>query len=389
MRKVLMYFLIVNATLVHTACWDRVELNDIALVSGTSVDLIGDKEYQIGLLIPLPSQLGGAGSEGGGGGTAGDQAFYVDSETGRTNREALNRLQNRMSRTISLGHRRIVIVGQELAKNGISNSLDTITRQRESRLSTLLLIARGEAIDVLNASPHLEQFSSEAVRELSVRYYWQSARDFYYELYLEGKDPFIPIADIVKNKNNAPEFQSEQIEIRAVGIFKDDKLNYITNEDQSLGVLCINERMAGNEVIIPITDEDQLSAEVLEQSTSIDYTIENDRPKFEVTVEASGSVIENEANLNLENPDALQQVEEKMNEQIETWVLSVIEKNLENSIDTFGFGALVSRKEPKLWDKWRKDWRDMLPNLDVEITIDGRLQTPGFVGQSIGRESED
>ena len=47
-------------------CWDRVEINDVAFVTGSSFDKINDK-FVSTVQIALPSQLGGTGSEGGGG----------------------------------------------------------------------------------------------------------------------------------------------------------------------------------------------------------------------------------------------------------------------------------------------------------------------------------
>ncbi|GJM76942.1 hypothetical protein HMSSN036_91580 [Paenibacillus macerans] len=50
-----------------TGCWDRIEVNDIAFVLGSSTDR-EDGLIRSTVQIALPSQLGGAGSQGGGGG---------------------------------------------------------------------------------------------------------------------------------------------------------------------------------------------------------------------------------------------------------------------------------------------------------------------------------
>lgn len=378
MKKLIMLLLAAVLLVFQGGCWDRVELNDIALVSATALDLVGEKEYRAAVLTPLPSQMGGGASEGGGGGTSGDQSFYIDSSTGYSLRSASKKLQQRMSRKISYGHRRVVIIGSELAKEGINAPLDYLTRTRDTRLSTLILVARGEAINVLNANPYLEQLSSEAVRELAVEEYWLSIRDILYDLQIEGKDALIPIMDVVKNENNNPETQEEQVESSVVGLFRDDKLIYITSEEETEGVLWVLGEFSGSEFVIPVNDKEEVVVIIREEDATIKQEIKNNLPTFTISIENIAAIVESTANLNLEEPDVMQELEEKMNEKIKLQIEALIAKNLDHRIDTFGFGRLISQKEPKLWKEWKDDWREMLQDIEVEIEVSSQIESPGL-----------
>ncbi|HWO97783.1 MAG TPA: Ger(x)C family spore germination protein, partial [Bacillus sp. (in: firmicutes)] len=118
-----------------TGCWDRKEINDIAFVTATGFDRKGENQYQVSVQVPLPGGMGGAGSSGGGGGTGGNKSFYVDSEIGRNIRESNDKLQRRMSRNLYFAHRRVLIVGDELARKGFDDVLNLIALQPQARLS--------------------------------------------------------------------------------------------------------------------------------------------------------------------------------------------------------------------------------------------------------------
>ncbi len=117
-----------------TGCWDRTEINDLAFILTTAVDLEEDGSIRYSVLLPLPGSMGGP--TGGGGGTAGNTTYYIDSAVGDTIRSAQAKLQKRMSRRMFLAHRRTLVVGEEYAKKGIREIFDATARTAESRMST-------------------------------------------------------------------------------------------------------------------------------------------------------------------------------------------------------------------------------------------------------------
>jgi Ger(x)C family germination protein len=386
-KKILVVFLLF-LIIVQTGCWDRIELNDVALISASAMDLEGESDIRASILIPLPSQLGGAGSEGGGGGTSGDQPYYIDSSAASSIRDANRKIQKRMSRRLTFGHRRVAVIGQDLAKQGIQSVFDDLTRSRESRLSTLILISTEKGRDVLDTNPYLEQLPSEAIREIAQDDYWQSLRDILNDLLQEGNDPIIPVVDLVENETGNPDIQTKQIQIKSAGIFKDDELAYITDDAQSQGVLWMLGKFNGNVMPTPIKEEETLDVRVLEQSTSTDYEIVNGMPKILVDINAKVGILESQSDLNLEEPGVLEEAENKINEKIKSNVMAVIEENKTQGIDSFGFGWLLYRKESKKWQEWKDNWREMLSDIEVEVTVDSQIESLGLFGQSLGREDE-
>ena len=182
MKRIVRTFLAVHLAFLTTGCWDRIEINDLAIVLATAVDQEQNGLIRFSALISLPGNMSGI--TGGGGGSGGNQSYYVDSEVGRTAREATSKLQMRTERRFTFSHRRILIVGEELAReSGIQSLFETLPRLHDTRLTTHMIIAKGKGYDLLNATPHFERFSSEVIRELS-----QSPESLHIEMkHIEGR----------------------------------------------------------------------------------------------------------------------------------------------------------------------------------------------------------
>lgn len=139
--------LLLLSPLALAGCWDRKEINDVAFVIGSSVDKENGM-YRSALQIALPGNLGGAGSKGGGGGTSGGKSYYLESKTGITLRSANMEIQAGNSRNLSFSHRRVLLIGEDFARDGIAPMLDQFARIPQNRLSSLVAVTSGSAYKI-------------------------------------------------------------------------------------------------------------------------------------------------------------------------------------------------------------------------------------------------
>src|SRR5213080_791664 len=188
MKKPVFLFLLFCLPIMLTGCWDRTEINDLAIVVATAQDKAGKENYRVTVQAPLPSSLGGPGSSGGGGGTSGEGPFLVAQGTGKNLNQGVQDIQSRLSRKLYFPHRRVLIIGEELAKRGITESLNAILIEPQSRLTTFLLISKGEGLKMLTAQPRMEQFSAEAIREMAKARMDVTVRDALLDLERPGKE---------------------------------------------------------------------------------------------------------------------------------------------------------------------------------------------------------
>ncbi|MBO8171618.1 MAG: Ger(x)C family spore germination protein [Bacillaceae bacterium] len=387
LQAALLVVLLTSLTL--TGCWDRVEINDLAFVLASGFDITEEGMFRVAVQVPLPGAMGGAGSGGGGGGTGGDKSFYVDSGIGRTIRAANEDLQKRMSRQLFFAHQRVVIVGEELSRKGINPILDNITRIPQSRLTNYLLIAKGDALDILNADPHLERVPAEAIREIAKMGLEHDLKSFLYEYRRKGMDPIAPVVEVVQTQNKAADGQKPEVEIKHIGIFKRDKLQFITDARETNGILWMEQRMSGKSMTFPIDKNQDATINITGQSFKLDHRVHNNQPEFLIYLTVKGTVLENLSHLNLEKPQTYNHIENVMNQAIESQIKSILHKTMEKGIDTFGLGLHLYQMENRLWnEKWKHRWREILPDLRVTVKVDSHLERVGNVGKDPGEEEE-
>ncbi len=137
-------------TLSHTACYDQVELEDIAFVQA-----IGFDKHPEGLLttlqVGIPSHLRLPGTS-----TPGPGAHYATfSVVTKTALEALDLASLNLGRILSLVHVQLILFGEELAKSDMRATIQATDRFREIRGTVLVAVAKTKATDILrvNNSP--------------------------------------------------------------------------------------------------------------------------------------------------------------------------------------------------------------------------------------------
>ena len=92
-------------------CWDRKEINDLALVTAAGIDKTDEEMIELSVQVFVP-RSGGGGQLGQTGGTGSGPQSLVRSAAGKTVAEAMARLQERIPRTIFWGHTEVFIFGE-------------------------------------------------------------------------------------------------------------------------------------------------------------------------------------------------------------------------------------------------------------------------------------
>ncbi|SEN21707.1 spore germination protein KC/spore germination protein [Mesobacillus persicus] len=379
--SLLLLALILSSTLL-TACWDRVEVNDLAYVLATGFDKEEDGTYRVSVQVPLPSSLGGAGSSGGGGGTGEDGPYFVDSGSGRNIRESNDDLQARMSRKLYFAHRRVVIVGEKMAKEGMGEILNTILIQPQSRLSSFIIMSKGEALEVLNLKNRLEQLPGEAIREMAKTSLEMRAHEVLQDIKRPGKEGVIPV--IEKSDKQVKGESGQEIKMQSFAILLGDKVNFITNEKESPAVLWLHNRMRGKSITFPYSEEGEITLRIIQDKVTKDFRMVNGKPAFTVKIKATSTLMENEPYISLDDPKIYKKVIKKMEEEITNQVEELLNHAHAEGSDIAGFGWYLYRNHNPTWDeKWKDDWSAHLKDLEVKVEIEGEIQRMTNTGMKV------
>ncbi|ACT03922.1 Ger(x)C family spore germination protein [Paenibacillus sp. JDR-2] len=376
----------VGMLLTLTGCWDRREINDVAFVLASAIDK-EDDSFRVSVLIPLPGNMG---SMGGGGGSGGQKPFAIKTETGKTVREAVSKLQFRLPRHLFFGHRRVIIIGEELARTeGVETVIDALTRTPENRLTAFIAITKGKAVDVLNADTRLERFSAESMRELlqseaSVRI---SVKDIISKIIAVGEDAFFPYVEKVQTKIKGSE--AEDVLIEGFALTHDGKMTGVAKGSTAIGVRLLNQQFRKYDE----TFSDQgnyLTVSINEAKVSIKPIIQNDNITFRIHSKVKVSVNEDRnLNRNYDDYEQRKQIEQIVTKRVVEDIKLALDSMQRTNCDAVGFGLHVYRDYPHMWTKqYRKDWETIFPKVKFEVSATANLYRFGMTSENLGRKDQ-
>lgn len=383
---------LILCTSLLTGCWDREEINDVAFVIGIAVDKEGE-DYRSSLQIALPGQSGASGSEGGGGGTSGDKPWFILSNTARTLRGTSLEGQKSLSRRIYYAHRRTILIGEELAREGVAPMLDLFTRYPLNRLSAMPVVTRGEAHKVIDTDAPIEKFPSEMVRELCFLNMRnpRSLKTFIDSILDEGVDPFLPIASVSDNVPQDWKGAITNIKLDGLAIFKKDKLvGMMDKAPADALILAMGEANEPEVMIKAPRGEGDMFIKLNENNSSLHPKIVNGKVSVTIQMYAKGVLVDNESDYGDRREKEIlnlnEAVHRKIKEDIEEGIRLVQKKF---KADILGIGRSIHRQLPKEWDKIKDRWEVLYP--EVQVTVDPHviIENVGIVNKPIGVVEED
>lgn len=369
-----------------TGCWDRTELNELAIVLATGSDLTEQGEYELSDQIVVPAQLG----SGSGGGAGDGKKYVVFAATGHDLLEAAQVMQTKLSRRIFLGHRRAIFIGEALARKGLSHVLDEYSRNPDLRLrGDIFLVLHGKAIDALKTPHPLERLPALSdVKSLKTAGGPTDVtmRDFLMAATSDSSWPVMQAIEVGKGASEGESSDSAQRKIVGTAIF-DKQLRYV-------GLLEFNDAILRQWIVGQVSRQfittfvppgnGYVTIDASHLSSSIQATWRQGQLTFYVTLKGRGVLKENETNLDLNQNKNMLQIEHYLNQKTEanaTKMIRFVQQRYQG--DIFGFDETVHRQLPLVWRRLRKNWPLYFSQARVVVKTDLVVRRTGQTGPSL------
>jgi spore germination protein KC len=372
-----------------TGCWDRREINDVAFILTTALDLEPDGKFRVTMQIPLAGQLGGP--KGGGGGSGGNKSYFIDSDTGRTIREAISKVQARSSRRLYSAHRRVIIVGEELArKRGIRDIFEAIARFPENRITAYMIVSKGKAADLLNTEPPLERFSGEAIREMAkaegrivinIKNVAQALSKPYSDPLLLYMGP----KETEGSKDKKPE-----VETLGYAQFKQDKMVDTFEKDKANAISWLRKEPRPYDYVLHFGKE-SISLEMTEGRATINPVFSRDGSiTFRIRAVGSVAVMENLSGNDLTDPVVFRQVTQAASDTLKDSMLAALHQIQKYKTDPLDLGADLWRGHPRVWEsKYRHNWHDQLSQARFDLQVQMNIVQIGYISSNIAEVTRE
>lgn len=392
MTKCLRLFSVIAAMLLATGCWDRVEVNDLAIVQMTSFDKVED-QYRVAVSFPLVGQMGGSQGGGGGTGRSANQVNYLESAESEAIRTSFSNVQRKLSRHLYFAHRRVMLVGEEMAKDGITSVLDVISRFPENRISTYILVAKGDALNLMKTPVLMERIPAEMFREIVVGVLNRpvTAKDFIQAQLAEGRDPYTLAFERSKTQTGDGELSADTIEINGLAVFRGDRLAGILEGRHVNGALA-----ALNQLRRPIFSvrlpgqEGFISAQFTELTSHIAPLLDGEDIRIRIQLDGIYEINVNETDLSLVNFAHDDRVTEALVREMKDQVVSAVrEMQTRFGADVFGFGDAIRQHHPRMWKKISGRWQDLYPHVPVDYAFNIRMEHVGSLNRPINEKEKE
>ncbi|MGU3472335.1 Ger(x)C family spore germination protein [Paenibacillus sp. D51F] len=374
-------------------CWSRHELNDISIVVGMGIDKKNGL-YQVSAQIVNPGQVAQKKS---GGGSFSPVVTYQAS--GLTIPDALARMTVKVSRVMYLSHLRILILGEEIARGGISKPLDFISRNRELRTDFYLIVAKNaSASEILDMYSPIDPIPSNSLfTKLETSDNTWSATSkvtvdrLIQNLSKEGKGPALTTIELVGKPAEGEKISSGQdinpavlLKYDGMAAFKYDRMAGWMDENDARVLNFIQNSMYMTTLTAPCPSSKGLvSYQVLRSHANI-RSLSPD--EFEVVLHTQQDISDIGCRLDITDPSTLSALTKAVDEQIEAMMNKTIHKlQKQLKVDVFGFGDALHRQNPKEWHKI-KDWDREFETVRVKVTSVSTIRRIGTTIKSMEDE---
>lgn len=362
--------------LLLAGCWDRTEVNDLAIVVGLGLHKMEDEQVELSLQLVNPSSM--ASGVGGGGGQQGTgELTTVEKEIGKTTFDARSKLQEKLSRNIFSGHNRVVFISEKMAEKGIRKHIDFLSRHPKPRLRSYVFVTKGAPADFFKVMPDLESSSAETARELANLEVGMSVhvKDLVQMTSDESENAALPILEIEEEPPN-----TQGLRVSGTAVFKDGKMAGQLDDSLTRGILWLRDEINDAAVTVkPEGTEGYISFNIFDSKTKLIPKVENGNWTMTVNINSVDDAVENETKLNLGNPDTINKLEKQLEDRIEKRIRTALEHvQKDMQADILKFGEVFHRHYPDQWAKVKDNWNEeTFPEVTVELNSDVKIKRPG------------
>ncbi|HSO57319.1 MAG TPA: Ger(x)C family spore germination protein [Paenisporosarcina sp.] len=385
MKKITLILLI--ASLVLTGCWDKRELDELAITMAIGVDE-SDVGYLVTAQVVVPLEVSIEGN------TGNSPITQVRAE-GETIFEAIRKLAKIVPREIYPGHLRMLVISETVAEEGIGEIVDYFSRNWEMRSDFYVVVAKETtAEEILNVSTAIETIPANSMFNMLnvAQETWSSTRgihinDLISDIGSGEKEAVVTGVEVIgdeelgsSKKNLETITPKARLRLVDLGVFKKDKFVGWLTEEESIGYNKITNQVKSAVTTLSCPEGGTIAIELIRANSKIKGKIINGTPEVEVKMKAEGNIAEVDCQIDLMNAENITKLEKLYSEKLkETMQNSITTLQQDFNSDIFGFGQAIYRADAKAWKKLESNWDQEFSELQVIVKVDAKITQFGVI----------
>lgn len=382
-RKAVLSLILICLFLITAGCWDRREIEERGFILGVAVDKAASvtgqaDESSPGFLLTLQKaviskQKGQENQQGGS-----SKVWNIEGK-GDTIFQIIRDMSTRSNLPPFFEHIQTIVIGEKVAREGVGGVMDLLSRDPEMRRRVRLFVAPGEARQVLSAPVPTGDITAVMLAETienedkSQKIFAETDLGEFMELLHKGENAIVAQARLVGGEHR----------VEGAAVFKKDRLVGWLSGEETAALNWIKGTVKGGVVEFkrPNPEINRAVFEIFRARTRTRYEIKEGKFRFYVRIDTEGNVGEiSDVNFKSLKEPFLEQFEQGVKKEIRKQCGEVVKKvRTRLKADVFGFGNLIEKHDPDIWEKVQRDWDDKyFPAAEVVLEINVKVMRVGF-----------
>lgn len=380
MNKTIKIFLFLSLFLSLYGCWDSIELTNLFMVTGISIDTVDEEgKIELGIQVIKPRSSNSEESK-----TSETIFFYDD---GDNISECLTKISKNINRKLFLKHNQVLLIGENLAKKGFIKYLDFFIRNSQARIEVLLFITEGKAREYLKAKIDESEvsgiFLSELIHNLAnvSEMYRVRIIDFMSYYLSDTSSTYIPFISISDKHDDI-----KDIKISGYSILKKDKFLYVLENNMLMEFSWF---YGVNKCKLELKSEE---GEIIFSIKKIDVKKKyhyDDTLFINLKINAVLEVEEIEGFTDYEKNELIEHLKKEINKEIIKKMEEVFKLTQKNNTDIFEIGLDIYRFHNKLFKNIEYKWEEVYQNSQLKFQVKSNIVDVGKVIESLEMEKNN
>ncbi|GAE28972.1 Ger(x)C family spore germination protein [Halalkalibacter hemicellulosilyticus] len=370
MGKVLRLSYLVLFLLLLSACLETSIVDEVALIRIVSIDKADEEDY-IKVTVNFPTFL-----------EQGEESLLQQgsiSATGQTTKGTKILLNRRSQKPLRFGQARVMLFGDELAKEGVEVYLDAMYRDPSVGNRMLIGIVKGNnAGEMLETELGVGELAGVFIPDLIQQNMdlntipSANMHEFLFSMYNDGRDPFAPMLKL----------QGNHVRIIGTALFSDQSYHSEIGLDESFILKTITSVTKQAIKQFEVKDEEGQSVYIVIEKLNSQLNKQVDKsgesPLFRFHIHIDGEMQDHSGDFNFDEPETVDNYEQKIEEKLKLQTLDMLERFRDQGIDPVGIGELYRSTtrdwNPTLWKEEIYSTANFEVNVSINIVQSGAIE---------------
>ncbi|QSF45495.1 Ger(x)C family spore germination protein [Paenibacillus tianjinensis] len=283
-------------------------------------------------------------------------------------------------------HAKVIILSEEVAREGLIKVIDWYSRDTETRADVFLFVSSEKnAREVLNLNNETKTIISyELAQMMNDETFTSTAPvvqiwDFIDKLESSGDSAIAPLIYVYEKNGQKNE------RVNGTAVFVRDRMVGKLNGDETKHALFVKNKIKGGVLEVENSKgTPTYSLEILSSRTKVKPKWVDGRLEMQIHTVTHTGLDEAMSAEGFAGDESVQAIAKRASEALEQKILSVIRKvQREYHADIFGFGEIVHEEMPKSWRRLKEKWPEEFTTLNVKVRSEIIIQSTAKSSRTI------